>query len=180
MPEKIIRVLTKREKTILYITIVIFILSLGFNFFIVPILTKNEKLNKEIILARTRLKKHLQLLSQKEYIQSEYNKFSSNYKASNQQEGTLGSALSELENLAKNANIRIVDIRPEATKNLALYKEILIDLRTEGTMEGYLKFIYDLENSLSLLRIKRLRLSSKLNSQALEGSFSISQLSPKE
>ena len=64
--------------------------------------------------------------------------------------------------------------------NLELYKEILIDLRTEGTQEGYLKFFYNIENSLALLRIKKFRLTAKTNTQTLEGSFSISQLSLSE
>jgi hypothetical protein len=172
-----IKVLTKRERIILYTTIGIIIFALGFNFLIAPLLTKNENLNREIVLSRTKLKKYLRLLSQKDYIEKKYNKFSTPLKGSQEGTDAFVNALSELENLAKAANIRIVDIRPQSAKSLALYKETLIDLRTEGTMEGYLKFIYNLENSLSLLRIKRFQLNAKPNSPTLEGSFSVSQLS---
>lgn len=172
-----IRVLAKRERIILYATIGVVIFAIAFNFLLAPVLTKNDNLNREINLKRAKLKKYLWLISQKEAIQSKYSKFSPAPSVSDQQQDVLVSALSELENLAKNSGIRIIDLRPQqGAKGSDLYKEILIDLRTEGSMDGYLKFIYNLENSLSLLRIKKFQLTAKPNAQVLEGSFSISQL----
>ena len=175
-----IKVLTKRERIILYATIGIIIFTVVFNFLLAPILTKNDILNKEINITRIKLNKYLRLLSQRAYIQNKYNKFSSTFKIPEQGGDTLVAALSELETLAKNANIRILDIRPQASKTSDIYKENLIEARTEGGMEGYLKFIYDIENSLSLLRIKRFQLNAKPGASGLEGSFSISQLSISE
>lgn len=177
-----IKVLTKRENTILYATVGVLIFATLFNFAIAPILTKNDNLNREINLSREKLKKYLWLLSQKEIIQKKYSKYAPTTSITGHEQDAVVSALSELESLAKNAGIKIIDLRPQAreTKGTELYKEILIDLRTEGSMEGYLKFIYNLENSLSLLRIKRFQLTAKPNAQVLEGSFSISQLSGLE
>jgi hypothetical protein len=92
---------------------------------------------------------------------------------------SLVAALSELQNLAKNAKIRIIDLRPQqvAKTNKKSGKEITIDMRAEGSMEGYLKFIYDIENSLWVLHIKKFQLLAKNNSSALEGVFTISQVS---
>lgn len=171
-----LRIFSKREKAILYTTIGVLIFALGFNFLIAPILTKNDYLNKEIALARAKLKKYRWLLSQKDHIKSKYDRFSSLIKLDSKQQDSLTATLSELENLAKNANIRIIDLRPQTYKTLDLYREILIDLRAEGTMEGYLNFIYNLENSLSLLRIKRFQFSAKPNVSTLEGNFSISHI----
>jgi hypothetical protein len=171
------KILNKRERIILYLTIAITIFGVSLNFLIAPILLKNDTLNKEINVTRARLKRYLHLLSKKDEIDNKYKKFSTQIKESATEAGTLVNALSELENLAKDSNIRILDIRPQLTKNLNLYKETLIDVRTEGTMDGYLKFIYNLENSLSLLRIRKFQLNAKPNSPALEGSFSISRLS---
>lgn len=166
------------EKIILYLTISVIVFSIGFNFLIAPVLTKNENLNKEINITKVKLKKYLQLLSQKDYIQNKYNKLSVYLKDSTAEKDTLVGALSELENLAKASGVRIIDIRPQSSsKGPDLYKEILIGLKTEGAMEGYLKFIYNLENSPSLLKIKRFQLNAKPNIQVLEGSFSISKLS---
>lgn len=164
-----IKILTRREKIILSLTIGVILFAISFNTLINPVLTRNDTLNKEIELTRTKLSKYLRLLSQKDNIQHTL--------IPGQPADRLVNALSELENLAKQANIRIIDLRPQTPKTLALYKEVPIDLRTEGTLEGYLNFIYDLQNSLFLLKIKRFQLNAKPNSQTLEGIFSISQLS---
>jgi len=171
------RILTKREKLIFYFTAVIMVFGAGFNFLIIPVLNKYDSLNKEISISRAKLAKHLRLLSQKEGIQNKYSKFSSKFKFSAQQDAYL-TVLSELENLAKNANIRIVDLRPQrAVGNKRAYSEILIDLRAEGDIAGYTRFIYDVENSLLLLKIKKFQLNAKPNTPALEGVFSILQIS---
>jgi hypothetical protein len=79
-----------------------------------------------------------------------------------------------LEALAKDAGINIVDIAPQPAQDQSgKNNEVGIDLKTEGQVEGYLKFIYSMEKSLSLLRIKRFQLNVKPNSQLLEGNFSI-------
>ena len=174
-----IKVLTKRERKILYLTTGVIIFSIVFNILIAPFFKKNEDLNKEINLTRAKLRKYLWLLAQKETIQDKYKKLSPNFKLSGQ-EDTIVSVLSELENLAKNANIHIVDIRPQSSKSSNLYKEFSIDLRAEGDMEGYLKFIYDIEHSLLSLTVKRLQLSIKPNTQVLEGAFTIAQISVSE
>lgn len=174
------KILAKREKIILSITVGVIIFSIVFNFLIAPALKKAETLNKEINIIRIKLKKYMRLLSQKDYIQQKYNKFTAGLNLSSASKDTTVSVLSVLEALAKDANIRIIDIRPQTIKNLDLYKEIIVDLRAEGSIEGYLKFIYNIENSLSLLRIKKFQLTAKPTTQALEGSFSISQLSLTE
>ncbi|MDD5652814.1 MAG: GspMb/PilO family protein [Candidatus Omnitrophica bacterium] len=168
------RIISKREKLIFYLTVAIIIFSLIFNFLLAPVFKKNELLNRQITTTRAKLKKYLWLLNQKEAIQN--NKYTSGAKLSLSEKDTLVDTLAELENLAKDANIRIVDIRPQTPRSLDLYKEIIIDVRAEGSLDGYIKFIYSLENSLSLLEVKKLDLNTKPNSQLLEGAFTISQL----
>lgn len=175
-----IKILTKRERIILFITVSVIIFAISFNFVITPVLTKNNNLNKEINLTWAKLKKYLWLLSQKDYIQAKFSKFSSLPEVSGEQEDVLVGILSGLENLAKNASIKIIDVRPQISRDLELHREIIVDLRTEGTIEGYLKFLYNIENYPSLFKIKRFQLNAKHNNLVLEGSFSISQTSLSE
>ncbi|MDD5465941.1 MAG: hypothetical protein PHP73_06340 [Candidatus Omnitrophica bacterium] len=174
-----IRLLKKREKTILYLIIGFILFNLIFNFIISPVMTKYANLNKEITVTSVKLRKYMSLLSQKEKIQKKYSdKFNSVSGLPEFRQDSLVVVLSELQNLAKSADIRIIDLRPQqgAKTKSQPYKEIIIDMRAEGSMEGYLKFIYDIENSLWILRIKKFQLLSKSNSAALEGVFTISQI----
>jgi len=174
------RLISKREKTILFVTLAVILFSVVYTFFISPLLKRADILNKEIKRARLKLKKYAYLLSQETQLKEKYDQFVSRQHLLDVTENPAISALSILEALAKEANIRIIDIRPKTPRAAGQYRETAIDLRTEGTMEGYLKFLYSIENSLTLLDVQRFQLNAKPNSQLLEGSFSISQGSLSE
>lgn len=168
------KIFTAREKLILYTTVGVVLIGIIFRFLISPVWEKNEALDKQIDLTRTKLKKFMRLLSQKEKIQNQL--ISASSPTSRQQKNSIVAPLSELEILASEANIRIIDIRPQnISKTTIPGNEISIDLRTEGMIESYIKFIYNIEKSLSLLRIKKLQLTARPNSTALEGNFCIYQ-----
>ena len=172
------KVLSKREKLIVYLTIGVIAFAILSNAVIIPLFNKNEELNKQIAYSKIKLVKYLRLMNQKDAIQNIFTQFSRNAKLSDNKEDRIIEVLSEIETLAKTASVRIIDLRPQsAAKDASSYKELIVDLKAEGSVEGFMKFIYDLENSLSLLKIKRFQLSSKPNSQLLEANFSISQLS---
>jgi hypothetical protein len=170
------KILTQREKTILYTTIGIVSVSIFFNFIITPIIRKNGLINKEIHNTKMKLKKYLLLLSQKQSLQTKYNYLNAEKPASGIKENSTLRTLSEIENMANTAQIRILDIRPQLRKSEGSYDEILVELRTEGSLSDYITFIYNLENSLLLLRIKRFQFNSRSNSALLEANFSISKL----
>lgn len=170
------RLFSKREKIIFYATIFAVATTIIFNFLAQPALSKNEELNREIDLLRAKLKKYNRLISQKDEVQRKYSRLSSGIAGADKKEGIAG-FLTEIENLAKNANIRIIDIRPKDTPiSTSSYQEQVIDLKTEGAMKDYLKFVYSVENSVSLMKIKKIQLAGKPNSQLLDGVFSISQV----
>ncbi|MDD5584486.1 MAG: GspMb/PilO family protein [Candidatus Omnitrophica bacterium] len=170
------KVLTKREKILFFATAGVIAGALLVHFVVIPALTTSNVLDKEISVARRKLAKYHWLIAQKGTLETKYNEIAALLKASAASNDAQVTVLSALEALAKNANILIVDVRPQTANTNALpYKEIIIELRTEGTMEGYLKFIYDLEHSLSLLHIQKIRLTAKANAQILDGSFTISQ-----
>jgi hypothetical protein len=169
------RTLAKREKIILYLAGCSVIVSLAFNFLLGPLIARNNQLNQEINASRERIKKYLLVLKEKGRIQNQYTSLRLT-KITPGQDTDVG-VLSELETLAKSDNIRILEIRPQSSQNLDLYKETFIIVRTEAPIESYLKFIYDLENSLLLLKIKQLQLVAKPPGQFLEGTLLISQIS---
>jgi len=175
-----LRLLTSREKWIFYAASGIIIFALLFYFVIDPVFKENYSLNREINLTRVKLRKYMQLLSQKDYILAKNNKFSLDPAFYGQTENMPMVILSELEKLAGLAGMKIVDMRQEVPLDASGAKDAVINLKTEADMEGYLKFIYDVENSLALLKIKRFQINAKPNSQVLEGTFSIVPLSAPE
>jgi len=173
-----IKALNKREKIILSATFSVIASSIAFNLFIGPALKRSDALNKEISLTKSRLRKYLQLLSEKDGLQRKYDKFFKHLGLSEEDEKAPLGALSELEKLSKASGIRILDIRPQGPSGRpGAQKASAIDLRAEGTMEEYIRFIYAVESSSLFLRIKKFQLSAKPNTSALEGVFSVDQVS---
>lgn len=171
------KMLSTREKILAIAAIGIVVLVAAFNLFIAPVIAKANTLNKEIALAKLKSAKYSRLLSQKGQLQAKYGALlnSPDNTAASAPDASV-SILSELEKIARNANIRIIEVRPQSKAS----REALIDLRTEGGMEAYIKFLYDVENSLSLLSIRKFQLNARPNTQVLEGVFSISQFSLSE
>jgi hypothetical protein len=74
-----------------------------------------------------------------------------------------------MEDLCRNANVRIIEIRPKDKTG-----GFLIETRTNGAMENYLKLFYDIENSPCLLKMKKFQLSFKQDNSLLEGVLIVS------
>lgn len=173
------KILSTREKRIFYLTLGVAAFALCYNFFLSPVAAKFDQLNRQIELTGAKLNKYTRLLEQKEAIRASYEKYASGLPIAEGQEKA--SPLADLENLCRNSGIRILDLRPQGANRSSLgYSEALIDLRAEGSIEGYMNFMYNLENSLALLRVKSFQLSVRPNTTDLEGNFSISQFSPAE
>lgn len=169
--------LEKKEKTILFAGLGVVIFAIVFNLFLEPFLKKNNDLNKDIHVTRSKLFKYARLLKKKDAIESRYRELSSNFKIDLKKEDAMVDILSAIETLAKQANIQIVETRPQANAEgvRKTQKELLVDLRTSGDVEGYMRFIYDVENSLYLLKISRMELAVKSGSRILEGDFLITR-----
>ncbi len=168
-----LKIFTGREKTIFYLTAGLIVFALTFNFLLVPLFARISRLNKEIALTRMKLVKYSWLLSQKDFLMAKYAAGGSSGNTSDQDDPLL-SGLSAIELLAQQSNIRIIDIRPDPqVKSSGQHKEALIELRAEGEVKGFFAFIYKLENSLTLLKIKKFQLSLRPGNQALEGRFTI-------
>ncbi len=175
------KILSKKEKAILSVTIGVLILSVGLNLMVIPLLNRNEVLNQEININKAKLNKYVSLLRQKESIQDKYKKIFNCFTGNPVEFNKADSVLSGLDNLAKNADIRIIDMRPQGIyKGRDLNRELAIDLKTEGEMENYLKFLYEFEYSLPFLKVKKFQLNAKPNTIFLEGIFTISQISSLE
>lgn len=175
-----LQVLSTREKIILAFTILVIVFSVLFNLLFSPLLAKNAELSGQIKIAEARIRKGYRLLSQKEALLKRFNSLPEAIKRTLSGEDTSVGILSEIERVAKASLLRIIDIRPQTGEGGLSSKKTVIWLKTEGNIENYLKFIYDIENSLSFLKISEFQLSSQGGKQALEGTFLISEAASSE
>ena len=167
------RTITSREKKAFFITASLVFIFLVNIFFLEPLMAKNDKLNAELHVSKTKLTKYLALIKRKDFLQAKYPQFYSDFMTLEKAGQGATDIFMELDGLAKGAHLVISDIRPESSGEKRTGKAKAVEVRTEGTIEAHVKFLYDFENSLSLLRIKRFALNVRPHTQSLEGRFSV-------
>ncbi|MBF0485096.1 MAG: type 4a pilus biogenesis protein PilO [Candidatus Omnitrophica bacterium] len=167
--------LTKREQLILQGTAGIVFFGLVFHILLNPLAQKYSVLDKKIAVTKAKLEKNQQLIAQKDFFQNVLSKLGQGTLESEPLKDPIVGMLSELEKLAKDSGVSLTDIRPKAAREGVSSRELVVDMRTEGGVKDYLKFMFNIENSTSLFSIKKIQLNSKSNGDVLEGSFSIAR-----
>jgi hypothetical protein len=154
--------LSKKEKIIFYFTVFIISLLLLDRAIIFPVFSKIKSLNKEIQDEQADIKKNLRILAQKDRILTESSKYSSflgDSQVSDDEQVTL--VLKELESLASKSSVYLVDMKPGGIRESGSSKKILINLNCEAQMEQLVDFMYNMENSNSLISIEKYQLTPK-------------------
>jgi hypothetical protein len=154
--------LSKKEKIIFYIATTLVILVILDRAIISPVFSKVKSLNQEIQDKQIEIKKNLKVLSQKDRIlaeSSKYSSFLSDSGLSDDEQITL--VLKELESLASKSSVYLVDMKPAGVKESGSSKRIMINLNCEAQMEQLVDFMYNMENSSSLISIEKYQLAPK-------------------
>lgn len=153
--------LTSRERNILYLLSSVALLSLVYNFLIEPIFKNYSNINREIILIKAKLQKSLSIIQEKEKIDKEYTLYAERLKPKASDEQEITHILNNLEVLARNANLKIINMNPKPAQEKDFYKRFLVDIETESDMGSLMRFIYDVKNSPLALKIDRLNLNTR-------------------
>lgn len=171
--------MTARERAILYASTAIIALSLIYNFLIEPLIKRWNEVNQEINLVKVRLQQSLSTIKDKDRIDKEYAVYAERLKPRGSDEQEMTYILDGIEKLARNSNLKIVNIKPKPPQDKKFYKQFMVGLETESDMRSLMKFIYDVKNSPLLLKVDRLNLNTK-SSQAgivIRASIAISKIS---
>lgn len=154
--------LSKKEKFVFYVAVTMVTLLIMDRAIIAPVFYKIKSLNQEIQNKQGEVKKNLKILSQKEKILAEsakYSTFASDSQLSDDEQITL--VLKELENLASKSSVYLVDMKPAGIKESGSSKKIMVNLNCEAQMEQLVDFMYNMENSSSLITIEKYQLAPK-------------------
>lgn len=154
--------ITKRERYLGLLTVSIAIIALIYNFVIEPLVKQWNALNEEIRDKEVLLTKHTRISRSKDAIErlhSEYAKYLQKEKLTVDEDSAM--ALSNIEKLARGANVHITNIKPLALKNFENYNKYTFRVTTESSIGELTKFIYDLQSSEQLIRVERVVLRAK-------------------
>lgn len=146
--------LSKRERYVLYVSAVV-ILAVFFDKIVIkPLIERIEKLNKEIFIQEKTLQKSLYLLSQKELIVNEHEKYTKDLKQVSSDEEEKSRLLAEIEQTARKSSVSLKDVKLGSTERKGPYTKYSVTIVTESDIEYLVDFIYQLESSVRLLKIR--------------------------
>lgn len=169
--------LSKRERYIVYITVVVVISILFDKVVLSPIIERINKLNREIFIQEKRLEKSLRILAQEELITSEYKKYTQFIRQSRSDEEEIAEFLSDIEKLVRKSSVFLADIKPGSVITAGPYRKYTVEIKTESKISYLADFIYQLEESPRLFRVKDFRLMpKKKDSTTLKMRMTVTQI----
>ena len=154
--------LNERERLIALSTALMAVAALLYSFIIEPVGTHWSFLNNEISSRQNVLSKDQRLSMMHERIAAEYANFSKNVNPAQGLDNGVADTMNLIEYVSRKNACTIVNMKPLSDKNSLSYKEIMIEVTAEASMDVFSKFIYDIESSNSvMIRINRVTLTPK-------------------
>ncbi|UCC95460.1 MAG: type 4a pilus biogenesis protein PilO [Candidatus Omnitrophota bacterium] len=152
------RPLSKREKLILYIALVLFVCVLAFNFLLTPLIEKLTKINQEIEQKAFLLKRHYRLMRKGKNLLPQYENYKEKLEKGITSEELVATLFEEIEVSAKKFGVIIEKIKPQPIEEKEGYKEVSLEVELVGKLGPIFQFINKLENSPSFIKVSALRL----------------------
>ena len=160
--------LSKRGRYMFYAAAFFAGIALLDQFFLSPVVSKMRQMDQDIKSQQEEIKKGLMILSYERQIAREKDKYSLASKNPGSEEKEITAFLKDIENLAKESAVYLVDIKPSSgkTENGSPSKYFL-ELDFEAQMEQVFNFFYDITQSDQLLKIERYQIRPKTEGSSI-------------
>jgi len=153
--------LAKKERIGLFVASVVVLITLADRLVISPIRGMVGKLNREIEMCEEELRRDIMSLNEKKAITKEYEKYTQYVTKAGSDEEEVSKILAEIEEIARKSEVNLVDITPQAPREVDFYREYAAEIEVEGRTASIVSFLYRLSNSTLLLRAQKLRINLK-------------------
>ena len=175
--DAILNRLSRRERTLLYVTIGAIGLALWYSYFLGPMISRWTDLKAEVERSELRYEKYARVARREDATRREYQDVADRLKMKGSDQEEMALLLKEIESLARN-RILITNVKPHSVKEFGFYKRFDVEIDCEARMEDLVRFVYEAEESESMLRLQRLRVQVKSGADGLvEVSLLLSKLS---
>lgn len=152
---------SRKEKIGSSLALIIVLFYVSDQFIIRALWDRFQRVNRAIKVGEKQLGHDLRNVHQKEQISKEYEKYVQYIQRSGSDEEEVAKILGEIESLARQSQIYLVDMKPQTPKEVDFYKGYAVEIAAEGEMASLTTFLYQLNTSPQLLRVEKLRLNSK-------------------
>jgi Tfp pilus assembly protein PilO len=167
--------LSSREKKIAFLSAGILGISMFYNLAFEPMVNHTRDTRREITVLNNELLKITRIMELKEPVETTYQEHQATIVSGGSQEEEIANLLMEIESLSRPLFIEIISIKPLPVIDKGFYKRYLIQVEAEGNILDISNFLYSIENSASLMKIKRIQLNAR-SSDIVRVSFQTSRI----
>jgi Tfp pilus assembly protein PilO len=170
--------LSLREKRFFMLASIIVGLSIFYLIAFKAIFLKWKALSGEIVQKEAKLIKSRGVIAAKEELEEEYNNFKDRIKVkSSPEKDMVTGLLKDIESIARNSAINILNIKPLPVRREKFYEKYSIQMEIEGDIDGIGLFLYNMDNSFrGFLNIERLEMESKGEERILKAHLLINSI----
>ena len=166
-----------REHLLLALTIFVAVAVVVYGLIIEPLIIYGARLNNQIESKTRRLIEYRRLLSVGGALTEEHAKFPAFITAEKSEEEALSKVLVEMERVSQKSGCYIVNVKPHSANEVGNYKRISFDIIAEGAISDFSRFLYEIETSPDMLRVRHFTLATKPGSPGkLKGTFLITKI----
>ena len=153
--------LSKKEKIGMSFAIAFMVIAGMDRLIVNPIRGRFQRVNQDIKIGEKQLGHDLRNVHLKEQIEEEFEKYVQYVERSGSDAEESKKFLGEIESLAQQSNVDLVDIKPQTPKTVDFYKEYSVEIEVEGKIADLTTFLHHINMSVQLLRVEKLRLNAK-------------------
>jgi len=153
--------LSKRERAVLFLSLGVIAAAFIYNFVLEPFVNKWADLSGQISAKNAKLEKYIRLISRAQDYSEEYNRYALPAEGAKSDEEQIALVLSFVESAARKTNVYINSMKPGSVKDKKFYKIFLIEADIEAPVKSLAAFLYDIENSPKMLKVKSIDINAK-------------------
>ncbi len=153
--------LSKREKTVFYVTVSVLFVLLFWKLLAEPAFSKMYSQDEEIASRRKQIQLDLRLLSIKDGLKDQMKKYEHYFTQADPSQDTMVTIQREIQTLADKGGVFIGEIRPGVNVNEGVFTRYVVILSCEAKMPELIGFIHALEDSSAMLTVERFKITPK-------------------
>jgi len=153
--------LSKKEKTLAYVSSFFILLVIMDRMVLLPLINRINNLDELILFQRNTIRDGLLILGYKDKIDADFKTLESFYSSEKKSdEEEFAAFLKEMENVANTSGIHIISISPTGNiENAKLYTKYEVKVDCTGQMDSIMQFLYNISASVNLIKVESIEIT---------------------
>lgn len=151
------RALTKREKNILIICVVLGGAYFGYNGVYKPVTERLDYLDQKAVVLQKQIKKNREMIKNSEQVEKNYAEIVDRFKQVRSNEQEMSAILSEIEDVARGLEMQIADLKPHRVRSEANFNRFSVSLTLSSEISDIVQFIYELQKEPHFFNVEEVR-----------------------